>query len=313
MCFYRYIGCQYMGITDAFEGFMNTNLPTLNFMETGSKKIRGRTIAQGIAANLITCEIKNNTSFLNSQGEWVALPLNISDILRISVEDGYGKIDRYLLLDWEKHADDFYFGLLIKLHVSCRTNVDHPYSGCFVFKSKGHKSLDSSSLMTSSLATTKIYSKTEKSGPSLKPTEPEGLPTVGSGTEIASTKKNVVNKNYTYNVSMPVIIGVSAGVGLVILIIIILAACFVRHRTRKQPEAKPSIVNTEAPPKVRFTAQTRFSLIQEAAPIDSDEEDYTSLKENRESYDPYCSLQKDDVDLNVIDTVLKDAVSMGKE
>jgi hypothetical protein len=48
---------------------------------------------------------------------------------------------------------------------------------------------------------------------------------------------------------------------------------------------------------VRFTAQTRFSLIQEAAPIDSDEEDYTSLKENRESYDPYCSLQKDDVDL----------------
>ncbi|CAB4044332.1 Hypothetical predicted protein, partial [Paramuricea clavata] len=55
---------------------------------------------------------------------------------------------------------------------------------------------------------------------------------------------------------------------------------------------------------------TRFSLIQEAAPVDSDEEDYTSLKENRESYDPYCSLQKDDVDFNVIDTVLKDAVSM---
>lgn len=88
-----------MGITNAFEGYVNTNLPTLNFMETGSKKIRGRTIHPGIAANSITCEIKNITSFLNSQGEWVALPLNIIDILRISVEDGFGKIKRYLLLD----------------------------------------------------------------------------------------------------------------------------------------------------------------------------------------------------------------------
>jgi hypothetical protein len=49
---------------------------------------------------------------------------------------------------------------------------------------------------------------------------------------MATTKANVVNKNYTYAVSMPVIIGVSAGVGLVILVIIILAVCFVRHRTR---------------------------------------------------------------------------------
>lgn len=86
-----------MGITN--EGYMNTNLPTLNFMKTGSKKIRGWTISSGIAANSITCEIKNITSFLNSQGEWVALPLNISDILRISVEDGFGKIKRHLLLD----------------------------------------------------------------------------------------------------------------------------------------------------------------------------------------------------------------------
>ena len=46
---------------------------------------------------------------------------------------------------------------------------------------------------------------------------------------------------------------------------------------------------------VHFTAQTRFSLIQE--PADLEDEDYTSLKEDRESYDPYCSLQKDDVDL----------------
>jgi hypothetical protein len=68
-------------------------------MKTGSKKIRGWTISSGIAANSITCEIKNITSFLNSQGEWVALPLNISDILRISVEDGFGKIKRHLLLD----------------------------------------------------------------------------------------------------------------------------------------------------------------------------------------------------------------------
>ena len=48
---------------------------------------------------------------------------------------------------------------------------------------------------------------------------------------------------------------------------------------------------------VHFTAQARFSLIQEAAPTNPDDEDYTSLKENRESYDPYCSLRKDDVDL----------------
>ena len=47
---------------------------------------------------------------------------------------------------------------------------------------------------------------------------------------------------------------------------------------------------------VQFTAQTRFSLIQEAAPVDSESEEYTSLMEKRESYNPYCPLQKDDVD-----------------
>lgn len=61
---------------------------------------------------------------------------------------------------------------------------------------------------------------------------------------------------------------------------------------------------------VQFTAEARFSLIQETAAIDPETSDYTCLKENRESYDPYCSLRKDDVDLNVIDQILKDAVSM---
>ena len=49
---------------------------------------------------------------------------------------------------------------------------------------------------------------------------------------------------------------------------------------------------------VHLKTEARFSLIQEAAPVvDSDNENYTSLNEKRESYEPYWSLQKDDVDL----------------
>ena len=49
---------------------------------------------------------------------------------------------------------------------------------------------------------------------------------------------------------------------------------------------------------VNVKTETRFSLIQESSPVaDSDNENYTSLKENRESYEPYWSLQKDDADL----------------
>ena len=49
---------------------------------------------------------------------------------------------------------------------------------------------------------------------------------------------------------------------------------------------------------VHLKTEARFSLIQEAAPVaDSDNENYASLNEKRESYEPYWSLQKDDADL----------------
>ena len=48
---------------------------------------------------------------------------------------------------------------------------------------------------------------------------------------IITTRKNVV-KNYTYSVSRSVIIAVSACVGFIIITVIILAICCVRHRMR---------------------------------------------------------------------------------
>lgn len=46
-----------------------------------------------------------------------------------------------------------------------------------------------------------------------------------------------------------------------------------------------------------MTTQARFSLIQDTTVIEVDDEDYTSLKTNRESYDPYCSLSRDNADM----------------
>ena len=292
----NFTGCRYKGIKDVFKGLMDTNLPTLNFSKSDDKDIRGLFhISQGEDADKINCEIENTTSFLNSRGEWVPIP-DIGDVLIIRAYDGHGTIKRYLGLVWEKVTHS-YSGLLIKLHISCRTRFDLPERDCFVFKSTGHQNIDIVSPSTRSiLATTGVYTTTDGK--------------MELSTMMATTKANIVSKNYTYAVSMPVIIGVSVGVGLVILVIIILAVCFVRHRTRKYQEAKQQNPNTDAPPVVQFTAQTRFGLIQEAAPVDSENEEYTSLMEKRESYNPYCPLQKDDVDFNVIDTILKDAVSM---
>ena len=52
---------------------------------------------------------------------------------------------------------------------------------------------------------------------------------------------------------------------------------------------------------VHFTAQTRFSLIRESVHDDRvaepNSDDYTCLQHDREKYDSYCSLRKDDLDL----------------
>ena len=52
---------------------------------------------------------------------------------------------------------------------------------------------------------------------------------------------------------------------------------------------------------VHFTAQTRFSLIRESVHDDlvaePNSDDYTCLQDDREKYDSYCSLRKDDLDM----------------
>ena len=82
------------------KSLLDTNLPTLDFRKSASKNIVGLLyISRGVAADKITCEIENGTSFLNDQGEWVALP-DISDVLPISVYDGHGTdIPRHFVLN----------------------------------------------------------------------------------------------------------------------------------------------------------------------------------------------------------------------
>ncbi|XP_028417715.1 uncharacterized protein LOC114542169 [Dendronephthya gigantea] len=301
-----FTGCGGKGIRDDDPQLTDKTLPTLDFTKSGTKNIRGLLrIHHGIPVNDITCKIKNNTSFLSDDGNWIALP-NMSNILTITPNEGRDTDPAHLTMEWEE-VNGFLSGLLLKLQISCHTKTDPPENGCFVFKIKDCKNYDPSSKIISSTKAPTIHTAKEVNRETTKSEKP---PTMVSTTVVNSTKESVVNKNYTYSVSMPVIIGISAGVGLVILLIIILAVCFVRHRIRKHEKEKPSIANPDAPIKVHFTAETRFSLIQEAAPVNTDDEDYTSLKEDRESYEPYYSLKKDDVDLNVIDTILRDAVSM---
>lgn len=75
------------------------NLPTLDFTKSGTKHIRGvLRIHHGIPVNDITCKIKNNTSFLDDDGNWIALP-NISNILTITANQGHGSDPAHLTME----------------------------------------------------------------------------------------------------------------------------------------------------------------------------------------------------------------------
>ncbi|XP_046839496.1 uncharacterized protein LOC124433761 isoform X2 [Xenia sp. Carnegie-2017] len=295
-------GCKSLGqqIQHGQGYITDQNLPILDFSRKGRKYVRFlglSRMAQGYYENTINCDIKNSSAYLSNEGDWRTWP-NVNDIFtaraQLMPNDAI-----FLVLEWEK-VDKKYLGLIAKLMFSCSKANDNPETGCFVFKSEGNQSLD-----VLPTPTTKMTISTLKFN-----VIPTTKPKVTSAKVTVPVEREDIIESKTFSVPMSIIIGVSVGVCLVIIVVILFAVCFVRHRTRKHPQPKVSQGNSEPPPKVHMTTQARFGLIQDTTVIEVDDEDYTSLKTNRESYDPYCSLSRDNADMNVIETILKDAASM---
>lgn len=98
--FLRFPGCRYKGIKNALKGYMDTNLPILDFTKSDSKDFRGLLVIPArVMSSSITCQIENNTSFLDSRGHWTPLP-NIGDVLLVRAYDGHAAgVQRYLALN----------------------------------------------------------------------------------------------------------------------------------------------------------------------------------------------------------------------
>ena len=79
----------------------DTNLPTLNFKESGSVNIHGERIFPNVDADDTTCDITNSTSFLNRYGKWVTLP-KISDVLVLRVYNRGPIFPRHMALTVRK-------------------------------------------------------------------------------------------------------------------------------------------------------------------------------------------------------------------